>query len=76
MAMTPSRVADLTVDELRGLIREVVVNTITELLGDPDEGLELREDMKAGLKRSIAAVKAGGKTTPAETVAAKLGLKW
>ena len=74
--MTPPRVADLTVDELRGLIREVMISTIKELLGDPDEGLELREGAKAGLKRSIATVKAGGKTTPAEAVAAKLGLKW
>ena len=73
--MTSPRVADLTVDELRGLIREVVVNTITELLSDPDEGLELREDIRASLKRSIAAVKAGAKTTRAEAVAAKLGLK-
>ena len=74
--MTPPRVADLTVDELRGIIREVVISTIEELVGDPDEGLELREDIKASLKRSIAAVKAGAKTTRAEAVAAKLGLKW
>ena len=74
--MTPPRVADLTTDELRDLIREVVTSTVAELLGDPDQGLELRQDIKAALKRSVAAVKGGGKTTPAEAVAAKLGLKW
>ena len=74
--MTPPRVADLTVDELGGLIREVVVEAITELPGDPGEGLELREDITASLKRSIAAVGVGAKTTRAEAVAAKLGPKW
>lgn len=74
--MIPSRVADLTVDEFKGLIHEVVTETILELFGDPDIGLELREDMKANLQRSLTAVQAGGETIPAEVVAAKLGLDW
>ncbi len=42
------RVNDLTVDELRALMREVVEEVVEEKLGmltDPDEGLELREDV-------------------------------
>jgi hypothetical protein len=74
--MIHSRVADLTVDEFKGLVREVVTQTMVELFGDPDEGLELREDIKANLRRSLAAVQAGGKTIPAEVVAARLGLDW
>jgi hypothetical protein len=74
--MIRSSVADLTVEEFKGLIHEVVTQTIVELFGDPDEGLELREDIKANLQRSIAAVQAGGETIPAEVVAAKLGLDW
>lgn len=43
---------------------------------DPDEGLELRDEFVAELQQSIADVKAGGKTTPAEKVAEELGLNW
>ncbi|MBC7265236.1 MAG: hypothetical protein H5T64_12905 [Chloroflexi bacterium] len=74
--MVHPSVADLTVDELKDLIREVVAQTIVEIFGDPDEGLELREDIKAHLQRSLAAVRAGGETIPAQTVADKLGLDW
>ncbi len=43
---------------------------------DPDEGLELRDEFVADLQQTIADVKAGGKTTPAEKVAEELGLNW
>ncbi len=74
--MTYSNVVDLTVDELKNLIREVVTQTILELLGDPDEGLELRDEIKERLRRSLAATQTGGETQPAQAVAAKLGLEW
>ena len=74
--MIPSRVADLTVDELKDLIHEVVTQTIVEMFGDSDAGLELREDIKTNLQRSLAAVQAGGKTISVEVVANKLGLNW
>lgn len=74
--MAYSSVADLTVDELRSLIREVVTQTILEILGDPDEGLELREEIKARLRRSLATTQAGGETKSAQEVADKLGLEW
>ena len=74
--MSPARVADLTVDEFKHLIQQVVTETMVELLGDPDAGLELREDIKAKLQRSLAAVQVGDNTIPVEIVAAKLGLDW
>ena len=74
--MAYSSVADLTVDELKILIKETVTQTILELFGDPDEDLELREDIQERLRGSLAATQAGGKTTPAQEVAAKLGLEW
>ena len=74
--MAFTTVADLTVDQFKDLVREVVVQTLTEVLGDPDEGLELRDDIKVKIQQSLAAVKAGGKIIPAEKVAAKLGLTW
>ena len=74
--MAHSTVADLTVDEFKKLIREVVIPTLSEMLGDPNEGLELNDELKLELQRSLAAVEAGGKTTPAHEVAARLGLTW
>ena len=74
--MAYSSVADLTVDELRNLIKEVVTQTILEILGDPDEGLALREDIEDRLRDSLAKIQAGGETRSAQEVAAKLGLEW
>lgn len=74
--MNQTSVADLSVDQFRDLVRETVAQTVVELLEDPDEGLELRDDIKARLQRSIAAVEAGGETIPAEVVAARIGMAW
>jgi hypothetical protein len=72
--MNNAVISDLTVDELRNLIREVVAQTLLELLGDPDEGLELREEIQDRLHRSLAATPV--ESTSAQAVAAKLGLEW
>ena len=70
--MSTARVAEMTVDELKHLVREVTRQTVVEILADPDEGLELREEMKAKLRTSLAAAE----TIPAADVAANLGLEW
>jgi hypothetical protein len=67
---------EITVDELREIIRDVVSQTLRELLADPDAGLELQESLRESLQSSIAEVRAGAQTTPAEAVAAQLGLEW
>jgi hypothetical protein len=67
--MADSKVADLTVQEFKELVREVVIQTLLEMLGDPDEGLELREDFAAELQRSLTTVEARGKTIPVQEVA-------
>ena len=69
-------VADLTVDEFKNLIRESVIQALTETSCDPDEGLELRDDFKIELQRSLAAGEAGGKTVPVQEIVRKLGLTW
>ncbi len=74
--ITSSKVADLTIDEFRDLIRAVVIQTLSEMLNDPDEGLELRDDFAEEFLGSLAAVEAGSKTTSAQKVAEKLGLTW
>ena len=78
--MTPSnvstsatKVADLTINEFRELIQEVVIQMLSEMMSDPDEGLELRDDFVEELKQSLANVEAGGKTVPAQKVAERLG---
>jgi hypothetical protein len=67
-------VADLEVDEFKTLIREVIVQTLSEMFGDPDEGLELNDDLQLELQQSLAAVQANGKTIPIHEVAERLGL--
>ncbi len=74
--MAQARVADLTIDEFKSVIRDVVLETIHDILSDPDEGLELCEDMEAYLTQSLAAMRAGEKTSSIQDVAMRLGLDW
>lgn len=74
--MTRSNVADLTTSELRKMVREVVIQTLSEILSDPDEGLELRDEFRVKLRRSLKAFQSGKKNIPARKVADKLGLTW
>lgn len=74
--MTYSSVAELSVDELRNLIKEVVSQTILEMFDDPDEGLEIREEIKERLHRSFSIPQANMETMSAQDVAATLGLEW
>ena len=69
-----TKVADLTINEFRELVQEVVIQTLFEMMIDPDEGLELRDDFVEEMKQSLANVEAGGKTVLMEKVAEKLGL--
>lgn len=71
-----TKVADLTVQELKEIVREVIIQTLSEMMADPDAGLELREEFIQEMRRSLAEVEAGGKTIPVEEVATKLGLSW
>jgi hypothetical protein len=73
--MVPTTIADMTVDDLRKLIRETVIQTFFEMLGDPDEDLELRDEFKLELERALATDETG-KTIPAQDVANRLGLTW
>ena len=63
---TMTKVADLTVDELRELlqetIRELVEEVIEERLGtlvDPDEGLQLRPEFAESLEAYLASDRRG-----------------
>jgi hypothetical protein len=74
--MGRAKVGDLTIEEFRELVREVVIQTLSEMFGDSDKGLELRDDFAEELRRSLAAVEAGSETVPVQKVAESLGLTW
>jgi hypothetical protein len=74
--MAGSTVADLTIDEFKKLVQEAVKETIQNMVSDPDEGLELQDELKVRMQRSLAALQGGDKTVPAHEVAARLGLEW
>jgi hypothetical protein len=74
--MNGSSVADLTVEELRDLIREVVAEAIADLFADPDSGLELHEEFQHALRGSLQSSDAHAQASPAEDVARRLGLEW
>lgn len=71
--MTTSTVAELTVDEFKELVHEVVIQSLTELLGDPDEGMFLRDDLAEELRQSLKEVEAGGDTIALSDVLKNLG---
>ncbi|MFH7026852.1 MAG: hypothetical protein ACHBN1_15930 [Heteroscytonema crispum UTEX LB 1556] len=63
------QIKDMTVDELKALIRETVEETLEDFFGDPDEGKEVQQ-----LLESLKRRKAGVRGIPAEEVYKKLGL--
>ena len=71
-----TRVTELTVDEFKQFIEATVEWKLLEMLGDPDEGLELREETATRLRRSLTAEEEGARTISAQEVAAQLGLEW
>lgn len=66
-AIDKKKVGNMTIGELKTLIRNVVREAI-----DPDYGLELRPEIEKELKESLQSKE----RIPVEEVAEKLGLKW
>ena len=70
------KVKDLSSAELKALIQEAVEEALLDLLGDPDQGLELREGIQERLKHSLERGQKGERGIPAEEVAREAGLAW
>lgn len=66
------KVKELTVEQLKALIEDTIETMLQEYLGDPDEGLELKEEVIQRLKAHKAFKKA---RIPMEQVARKHGLE-
>ncbi len=62
------QVKDLTIEELKLLIQETVAETIQSLLIDPDEGKQLKPEVKQQLLDSLQRTQAGERGIPAEEV--------
>ena len=68
-------VAHMTKEELREMIETSIEQKLLELLGDPDEGLQIRKAVRDRLLRQKKAVAAGQRGQPFEDVAQRLGLE-
>jgi len=67
IAAEDKKVSDMTVGELKALIRDIIYELI-----DPDYGLELRPEVEEELRKSLESKE----RIPVEKVAEDLGLKW
>jgi len=70
------KVKELTVEEFRNLVQDAIEEKLDEMIGDPDLGLELREEVKERLRNSLAARQGGQKGIPVDEVARQAGLDW
>jgi signal recognition particle GTPase len=70
------KVKELTVEQFKDLVQEAIEEKLEEMIGDPDLGLELREEIKEKLRSSLSARQAGEKGIPVDEVARQAGLDW
>lgn len=70
------QVKDMTIEELKLLIQETVAETIQSLMVDPDEGKQIKPEVKQQLLDSLQRTQSGERGIPAEEVAKNLGLTW
>ena len=68
-------VAQMSREELKEIIALTVEQKLLELLGDPDEGLEIRKSVRERLLRQKKAVAAGERGEPFEDVVLDVGGK-
>ena len=69
-------VKDLSIEELKALIGEVVEEKFREMLVDPDAGLALRPEIRERLLRDMEAPQQEGENIPAAELARRRGLEW
>jgi hypothetical protein len=68
-------VAQMTRDELEEVIESSIERKLLKLLGDPDEGLEIRKVIRDRLRHQQAAVAAGERGEALDDVVRRLGLE-
>jgi len=79
IAVTENTIVQMTQDEfkemLEGVVEETVERKLLEILGDPDEGLELRSEVRERLLRQRQEVVGGERGRPLEDIVRELGLE-
>jgi hypothetical protein len=77
--MNQATVAQMTQSQLREMLEAVVEATVEEklleILGDPDDGLQIRESIRERLVRQRKSVASGRYGQPLEDVVTELGLE-
>ena len=77
--MAAETIARMTQSEFREMLETVVEatveRTLLEMLGDPDEGLEIRSDVRKRLLRQREDVVAGQHGQPLDEVLRQMGLQ-
>lgn len=63
-----NNVGDMSKEELRQMLEAVLDQKLMDFLGDPDEGLELREEIRERLTKQMEAVAAGERGRSLEEV--------
>ena len=66
------KLSDLSLDELKELVKALVDDRLRDLLGEPDLGLPMSEAIRARLKSSLAS----DQRVTGEEIADRLGLRW
>jgi hypothetical protein len=69
-------VKDLSIEELKALIGEVVEEKFREVLADPDAGLVLRPEIRERLLRDLEEPQQEGQNIPVAELARRRGLEW
>ncbi|MBC8511366.1 MAG: hypothetical protein H8D32_00100 [Dehalococcoidia bacterium] len=70
------KVSEMSIEELKDLVAAVVEQKLAEILGDPDWGMELKEEVKERLRVTSKAEAEGRRGIPAAEVARKIGIDW
>jgi hypothetical protein len=73
--MTTTTVAQMSKDELQEMLEMLIEQKLIEILGDPDEGLEIRKLVRTRLLRQRQATAAGERGRAFEQVVQQLGLE-
>lgn len=66
------QISDLSLDELKELVKGLVDDRIRDLLGDPDLGLQLSDAIRTRLKNSLTSET----RVTGDEMADRLGLRW
>jgi hypothetical protein len=67
-------VAEMTANELKDMVEDLIEEKLIQMLGDPDEGFDLQESLRDRLRAQKQAVAAGNRGEPFEDLARRLGL--